>query len=219
MRDWLAGLPPATRWALLGVAVVVVGLLVAGSVWEIGRQRAASARAAFITASATARDALAATEEAKLEAAARALTQYVADYPRSADAGQAWYTLANVEYQRRRYDAALTAFGEAAGRSRGSLGALSRLGSGYAWEAKGDPARALQAYQDALRALRPDAQADKRPEHFLYGDVMVAIGRAQEQLKQTAAAIETYRRLLKDAPATPRGDEVRTRLAILGASA
>jgi TolA-binding protein len=45
------------------------------------------------------------------------------------------------------------------------------------------------------------------------------VARAQEQLKQPAAAIETYRRILKDAPDAPRAEEARARLALLGAPA
>jgi len=211
VRDWLAGLPPATRWALLGALAALVLLMTGAGVWEYGRRRAASARQAYATAGFTYREALAAAEDPKLEAAARALTEYLAEYPRSADAGPGWYALGNVEYQRRRYDAALTAFGEAARRTGGTVRALSRLGLGYAWEAKGDPTRALEAYREALEG--------RDAKDFLYTDLMLATGRAQELLKQPAAAIETYRQLLKDAPETPRGDEVRTRLAILGASA
>ena len=211
MRDWLAGLPPVTRRIFLAAAAVLVLLLVAAGVWTFLDQRAASARLAFAAASMTYRDALPSAEDAKLEGAARELTRYLADYPRSADAAQAWYALGNVEYQRRRYDAALTAFGEAARRSTGLIGTQSRLGAGYAWEAKGDPARALAAYQEALKG--------RTPKDFAYADLMLASGRAQELLKQPAAAIQTYQKLLKDVPDTPRGEEVKTRLAILGASA
>jgi tetratricopeptide (TPR) repeat protein len=211
VRAWLADLPPVTRWALTGAAVLLVGLVIAAGVAAILQQRAAAARMAFAAASMTYRDALASREEAKLEAAARALSQYVADYSRAADVGQAWYALGNVEFERRRYDAALTAFDEAARRSSGILATLSRLGAGYAWEAKGDPAKALAAYQEALKG--------RGPKDFAYDELMVATGRVQEVLKQPAAAVQTYRQLLKEAPQTPRAPEVRTRLAILGAAA
>ena len=49
--------------------------------------------------------------------------------------------------------------------------------------------------------------------------VLLATARVQEELKQTTSAIETYRRLLKDVPDLPRADEVRSRLALLGAAA
>src|SRR5262249_41471729 len=132
-------------------------------------------------------------------------------YPRSAPAAQAWYFLGNVEYRRGAPDAALAAFGEAARRDAGSVGLLSRLGAGYAWEAKKDPARALEAYQDALKG--------RGPKGFLCAAPLLGGPGAQEQLNQPAAAIETYRRLLKEGADSPRAEEARARLAILGASA
>jgi TolA-binding protein len=211
VRDWLAGLPPAFRWSLLGAAGLLAVLAVASGVWGYLGQREASARRAFTLASTTYRQAMAAPDEASLEGAAKALAQFVADYPRSAPAGQAWYDLGNVEYRRRRYDAALTAFGEAARRTGGTVAALSRLGMGYAWEAKEDSGRALETYTAALKG--------RTPSDFVYVDLMLATARAQEQLKQPAAAIKTYRQLLQDSPGTSRAEEVRTRLAILGAGA
>ena len=88
--------------------------------------------------------------------------------------------------------AAIAAFGEASRRDRGSIGALSRLGLGYAHEAKGDAARALEIYQQALGGIGP--------KDFLYGDLLLAKARAQEQSKDSSAAIATYKQYLKDLP-------------------
>lgn len=211
MREFLAGLPPALRWTITGVAGLLAALAIGAGVWTFIQHREAAAAQAFATASAGYRQATGGTDAARLEAAAKALSEFVASHPRAATAGQAWYLLGNLEYQRRRYDQALAAFEEAARRDGGTVGVLSRLGTGYTWEAKGDPGRALAVYSEGLK--------NRGPKDFLYGELMLATARVQEELKQPAAAIETYRKLLKETPESGRAEEIRTRLAILGASA
>jgi TolA-binding protein len=207
----LGDLPLIARWGILSVAGLLLSLLVGAGVWTFLQHREATARQAFAAASASYRQAMASPEPARLATAAQALTQFLKDYPRISAAAQASYLLGNVQYQRREYDAALSAFGEAARRDAGSVGALSRLGAGYTWEAKGDLARALETYRDALQG--------RQPKGFLYGELLLATGRVQEQLKQPAAAIATYRQLLREVPDSARAEEVRIRLAILGARA
>jgi predicted TPR repeat methyltransferase len=46
----------------------------------------------------------------------------------------------------------------------------------------------------------------------------MALARAQEQSGDKTAAVETYRRLLRERPGSLRADEARSRLASLGAS-
>ena len=95
------------------------------------------------------------------------------------------------------WDAAAAAFGQAAARrDGGSVAVLSRLGQGYAYEAKGEPARALEAFQQAL--------AGRGPKDFLYGDLLLAKARAQEQAKDSGGAIATYKQYLKDLPSSER---------------
>ena len=208
----LAGLPPVARWAVLGGAALLVLLVAIAAVWGWLQHRDASARQSYAAASAAYREATGATApEGQLADAEKALKQFLKDHPRSAQAAQAWYLLGNLEYRREAHDAALAAFGEAARRDPATIGILSRLGAGYAWEAKKDPGRALQAYQDALK--------DRGSKDFLYAEALLGVARAQEQLTQTPAAIETYRRLLKEVPSSPRAEEARSRLAILGAAA
>src|SRR5919201_539599 len=145
MRGWglLGGLPPVTRWVVLGLAGLVAGLAIGGGIWTLLQHREARAREAFAQATASYRQALGNPDPSALDEAAGGLTRFIADYPHAAMLAQAWYYLGNVEYQRRRPDAAARAFEEAAQRDHRTIGLLSRLGQGYAWEAKGDPGRAL----------------------------------------------------------------------------
>jgi TolA-binding protein len=203
---------PAGRWAILGTLGVVVALALGAAVWTFLQQREASARRASAAAVVTYRTGIAPDADTKqLEEAARTLKQFVTDYPRSSGAAGAWYYLGNVEYQRGNHDDAVRAFEEAARRDHASIGVLSRLGAGYAWEAKQDATRALSAYQEGLKG--------RGTKDFQSVELLLGVARTQEQLKQPAAAIETYRRILKEAPEAPRADEARARLAILGATA
>ena len=92
-----------------------------------------------------------------------------------------------------------------------ALERLSRLGQGYAHEAKGDLARALEVYQQALGGISP--------KDFLYGDLLLAKARVHEQSNDSSGAIATYRQYLKDLPTSDRAQDVKIRLALLGAAA
>ena len=69
----------------------------------------------------------------------------------------------------------------------------------------------------ALQAVNQGLQG-RTARDFLYQDLLMAKGRFLEETKDTAGAVDVYRRLLRELPAAARGDEVRGRLALLGAS-
>ena len=149
-------------------------------------------------------------QPADLEAAAGALRQFLTRHPGGKAGEQAWYVLGQVEFRRSQWDAAVAAFAEASRRDRGSIGALSRLGQGYAHEAKGDAGR-------RPRGLPAGAER-AGPKDFLYGDLLLAKARAQELAKDSAGAIATYKQYLKDLPSADRVQDVRIRLALLGSA-
>ena len=206
----LSDLPASARWSIVGTIGVILALLLGSGGWALLQRRETLARREFAPVAAGYRQAVTPGQEASLGAAAESLKQFLKDYPRSGPAAEAWLLLGNVEYQRRAYDAAVTAFGEAERRGTGDLVGLSRLGRGYAWEAKGEAARALEVFKAALDG--------RDPKDFLYGELLLAVARAQESLKQRDAAVESYKRFLRDVPSSARADEVRIRLALLGAS-
>jgi tetratricopeptide (TPR) repeat protein len=68
----------------------------------------------------------------------------------------------------------------------------------------------LEAYEQALTR--------RRPNDFLYGDLLLAKARAQELAKDPTGAVATYKQYLKDLPSSDRLEDVRIRLALLGSA-
>jgi tetratricopeptide (TPR) repeat protein len=209
-RAWFGGLPGQIRWTFLGVVVALVLALGWAGVWSWLGRREEAAQHALDTALATAQRATGSNQAGELETAATTLRQFLTNHGGTKASHQAWYVLGQVEFRRNQWDAAVAAFAEAARRDRGSIGALSRLGQGYAQEAKGDPARALEVYQQAL--------SGRGPKDFLYGDLLLGRARVQEQTKDLAGAIASYKQYLKDLPTADRVQDVQIRLALLGSS-
>lgn len=210
IRAWVGELRPLLRWTFLAVASALLLVLIGSGVWSWLGRREAHAQQALGSVIVTAQRGIGSGQPAELDAAAKALSGFLSSHSGTRASQQAWYLLGQVEFQRRQWDAAAAAFGEAGRRDAGSIGALSRLGQGYAFEAKGDPARALEVYQQALGGLGP--------KDFLYGDLLLAKARAQEQTKDSTGAIATYKQYLKDLPSADRAQDVRIRLALLGSA-
>jgi tetratricopeptide (TPR) repeat protein len=204
---------PERRTLVIAGLVLVVGLLVAtgGWLWYAAQQREVSAAyAATMTRVAAAR-APRAPAEARAAAAAE-LEQLIGRYPSAAAVGEAAYELGNLKYDATQYAAARSAYQVALARGvAGTLRTLSRAGVAHTWEAERDYAKAIEAYRALIK--------DLGPKDFLYEDTLMDLGRAQELVGEKLQAAETYRRLLKDVPASRRADDVKTRLAALGAPA
>jgi tetratricopeptide (TPR) repeat protein len=211
VRARFDALPRGIRWTLLAVTALLLLALIGGGAWSWIGRREDAAHQALGAVLATAQRAVGTGQAADLESASTALRQFLASHSRAQVSQQAWYVLGQVEFRQSHWDAAVTAFGEASRRDRGSIGALSRLGQGYAHEAKGDAVRALAVYQDALSGLGP--------KDFLYGDLLLAKARAQELTKDSPGAVTTYKQYLKDLPTADRVQDVRIRLALLGSPA
>lgn len=208
IRVWLRELPAPFRWIGLSVVGVLVLLLVASGVWSWQGRREAAAQQALGHVAASAQRSVGSGQPGELEGSAKALRDFLSAHASAHAAQQAWYILGQVEFRRREWDAASSAFAEAARRGGGSIAVLSRLGQGHALEAKGDPSRALEAYQQGL--------AGRGPKDFLYGELLLAKARAQELGKDSPGAVATYKQYLKDLPSSDRSEDVRIRLALLG---
>ncbi len=200
---------PWTRWAVLGLGVViVVGVGWAG--WAAWKSRyeaqgaMAFAQARTLAAQAQAPGAAADTRDR----AENALQAVIADYPRLSSVAQAAYLLGSMRFGAARYPEARASYELALAKAgSGSLAALASLDIGYCWEAEKNYAAAEKAYQSAINGAKPRG--------FRYGEAMVDIARAQELGGKRAAAMETYQRLLEDLPDSRRAEEIRSRVASL----
>lgn len=199
---------PSFRLLLVAAgALVLVGALVAvGWLWsDVQERRVTAAYAAVLTAAQTA-----ATAEARQSAAQR-LEAVLSQHPTGTLAAQAAYELANLRYAARDHARARSAFEVAISRSpAGTLRTLSRAGLGYSWEAERDYARAADAFRAGLAELSAGA--------FLHAELLADLARVQELGGRRDEALETWRRLLREAPASGRAEEARQRLAALGVS-
>jgi tetratricopeptide (TPR) repeat protein len=81
---------------------------------------------------------------------------------------------------------------------------------GYTWEAERNYGKATEAFQAALAGVGAS--------DFLYETLTLDLARVQELGGRRDEAVETYRRLLRDVPGTRRAEDVKIRLATLGAA-
>ena len=200
------------RLGLIAVAVLVaVGALALGgwAWWQSQQAQGAMALAAATELAQTAQAPGAAP--ADRAAAIQALEAVIAQHPRYAGVAQAAYRLGNLRYAAGEYAAARGAYQVALAQgARGAVRTLAAVGIGYTWEAEKDHAKAATAYEAALTGLGP--------KDFLYEGILLDLARVQEFGGRRDAALETYRRLLKDVPDSRRVDDVRTRIASLQSS-
>ena len=202
---------PTTRAVLIGVAAIVaVGVLGAGSwYWYATTQQRAMATYAEAMTRTQAALGSEATADARA-AAIRELEAALTQYPSGRGAAQVAYQLGNLRYQEQQYAPARGAFelAVAQGATR-TLRALSLGGVAYTWEAERNYAKAVEAFKAALEGLGP--------KDFYYEELLLGLGRAQELGGYKADAIATYRRALGELSQSRRLDEIRARLAALGA--
>ena len=202
---------PTPRTVGIGLAAILVaGLLGAGGwYWyAVSQQRAMAAYAEAMTRALPAQ-----SPEATGEARATAIGELEAvllRHPSGRGADQVAYQLGNLRYQAQQYAQARGAFelAVAQGAPR-TLRTLSRGGVAYTWEAERDYTKAIAAFKAALEGLGP--------KDFYYEELLLGLGRVQELGGQKAEAIATYRRALSELTQTRRAEEIRARLAALGA--
>jgi tetratricopeptide (TPR) repeat protein len=202
---------PTPRTLVVAALVALGLLLVAGGGWAWWQAQQQRVRAAFAEVMPRVQVAQApdATAEARA-AAVQALEQVLQRYPSAGPVAEAAYELGNLRYAAGQYAPARSAYEIALGRGpSGTLGALARAGVARTWEAQRDFARAVEAYQALVR--------DLEPRSFLYEDALIDWARALELAGRKPEAIAAYQRVLKDVPTARRADEVRIRLAGLGA--
>ena len=205
------GALPRTRLLLLAAGVAVVVTLAGGGVWWWLEAREREATAAYLAVLRTLATERPPTSEARA-AVARDLETVLARHPTSPLAALAAWELGNLRWAQRDWPGARAAWEIATARTASpTLRTLARASIAYTWEAERNYERAAAAFESALQGLGPG--------DFQYADLLLDLGRVQELGGKRDAAIATYRKILKEVPNSPRADEVRVRLARLGAAA
>jgi tetratricopeptide (TPR) repeat protein len=190
-----------------GVVAVVATLALGGWFWY--RSQESRGLVALAEASNLAQQAQGpgATVEAR-ERAIKALEAVVSGYPRLSAGGQAAYQLGNLRYAAGQYPAARGAYEVALAKgASGTVRTLAAVGIGYTWESENSYDRASAAYEAAARSTGS--------KDFLYEESLMDLARTQELGGKPSAALDTYKRLLKEVPGTRRGSEIQSRVASL----
>jgi len=203
-------LPTGRTLVIAGAAALAVVALAAGGwYWHTVSQR--HALAAYADALTRAQPALApqATADAKATGI-RELESALTQYPSGSGAAQVAYELGNLRYDAQQYAQARGAWELAVAQGPPqTIRALSLGGIAYTWEAERNYAKAVEAFKIALTGLGP--------KDFYYEDLLLSLARTQELAGQKAEAIATYRRALTELAQGHRVEEIKARLAALGA--
>lgn len=202
--------PKRPSWRVLAITggslLVVAAAIVATWLWVAAEQRRGLEAFAEAMVKLQLSQAPSARPEAKAEAI-RDLELTLSRKPSAAVTSQVTYELGNRKYTAQQYPASRSAYELTAGGRSPTLGRLAQVSLGYTWEVQKDYSRASDAFEKALRALKPG--------DFLYDELMMDLGRVQELAGRRDDAVKTYRRVA-DNPKSVRGDDARTRLASLG---
>jgi len=209
--DMLTLTLPSGRTLILAgaAALVVVALGAGGWYWHTASQR--HAMAAYADAMTRAQPAFApqATADAKA-AGVRELERALWQYPSGPGAAQVAYELGNLRYDAQQYVQARGAWEMAVAQGPPqTIKTLSQGGIAYTWEAERNYPKAVEAFKIALTGLGP--------KDFDYEDLILGLARTQELAGQKADAIATYRRALAELAQGHRVEEIKARLAALGA--
>lgn len=199
--------------AIAAIVVAVVAAIGAGAWFWMDAQtrRAEAAYAGAMTRLGARVGPEATTRPEERQMAVRELEAALAQYPSASMAPLAAYELGNVRYGERDFARARGAYELAIARGGSpTVKVLARAGLGYTWEAERNLPKATEAFQAALAELHPG--------DFFYEEILLDLARVQAAAGRTDDAVGTYRRFLKDAPKSPRLDEVKGRLVRLGAS-
>ena len=201
------------RQALAVGGAIVLGVILLGAAiwyWQASRERQAAATYAAATTLARSSRGPQATPESRA-LAARQLEAALQTYPSTSMAAQGAYELGNLRYADQQYAAARSAYEIALARaSSATLRVLARLGIAYTWEAERQFPKAVDAFQGLLAGLKPT--------DGFYEEALMNLARVQELAGRKDAAVETYRRILKELPRSRRVEDIKTRLASLGAA-
>lgn len=203
--------PDRRTLVIAAIAVVAVAAITAGIWYWVNAQQAktTSAYVGALFRVQSSRSPQAAPQSRV--AATRELESVLQRYPSASMAGQAAYELGGLRFADRQYAAARSAYEIAATKGAApTVRTMARVGIAYTWEAERNFPKAIETFQALL--------SDTKPGDFLYEELLIDLGAAQELAGRRDDAVQTYRRILKDGTKTRRAEDIRARLASLGAS-
>lgn len=190
-----------------GVVAVLAALALGGWFWYQSQESRGLVALAEASTLAQQAQGPGATVEAR-DRAVKALEAVMSDFPRLSAGAQVAYQLGNLRYGAGQYPAARGAYEVALAKGvSGTVRTLAALGIGYTWEAEKSYDKASSAYEAAARSIGS--------KDFLYEEALMDLARAQELAGKPSAALDTYKRLLKEVPNTRRGPEIQSRVASL----
>jgi tetratricopeptide (TPR) repeat protein len=206
-EGWLSRFSLRVALQLAGALALILLVVAAGWFWNQSRESRGLLALAQASALAQQAEGPASSPETR-EKAVQALEAVMTEYPRLSALPQVAYQLGNLRYGAGQYAAARGAYEVALAKgATGTVRTLSALGIGYCWEAEKAHDKAATAYEAAARSLGA--------KDFLYEEALLDLARAQELAGKPEAAVETYRRIIKEMPDSRRADEVQTKLAYL----
>jgi tetratricopeptide (TPR) repeat protein len=203
---------PSARSLVVAVAALVVVVLLGGGGWYWYAASQRQAAAVYSAALAQAHASPSAPPDAGAKTSAmRALEGALESHPSAPMAAEAAYELGNLRYDAGLYAPARSAYEVALGRATSpTLKVLARLAVGYTWEAERDLAKATEAFEAVVAGLTPGAA--------FYEQALLDLARVHELNGRKDDAVQTYRRVLEDSAGSARANEIRLRLASLGAT-
>ena len=206
-EGWLSRFSLRVALQVAGALALVLLVVAAGWFWNHRRESRGLLALAQASALAQQAESPASSPETR-EKAVQALEAVMTEYPRLSALPQVAYQLGNLRYGAGQYAPARGAYEVALAKgATGTVRTLSALGIGYCWEAEKAYDKAVTAYEAAARSLGA--------KDFLYEEALLDLARAQELAGKPEAAVETYRRIIKEMPDSRRADEVQTKLAYL----
>jgi tetratricopeptide (TPR) repeat protein len=193
-----------TLVALLGLGVTVSGIW---WMYSSGQERARMAQEDVLRQVEPARS-LDAPAEVKANGI-RELEALLVAHPSGPVVGRAAYELGSLRQETGQLAAARSAYEIVVARaSTTTLRTLARASIASTWEAE-------RNFEAAARVLNL-ALSEIRASDFLFDVLLLDLARVHGLAGQRDSAVATYKRLLREAPSSPRADEARTRLAALG---
>jgi tetratricopeptide (TPR) repeat protein len=177
-----------TIYGIVAAAVIAAGILgYSYFTWQDGKAQAIQQQGTQIYQEAYSQSGNLEKEKENFKKALAKFKEAWEVYPRGKTGQISQIYMGNCQYALQEYDAAIQAYSTCL---EGPFRPIAAQSIGYAYEAKGDYAKALENFQR-------NAEGDSNPYQE---EGLMGVARCYESLKQTAKALETYQKALTKHP-------------------